>query len=104
MPELPVTCPGCGREYSVPREYAGKPLRCKVCKTLYDAPDPARGQFRCPFCQATLPPRKRWRASMVGQIIAILLFLSIAGIPFFWVGLLFGQWEHSCRGCGIRLG
>ena len=34
-------CPGCGREYNLKDEYAGKNIKCKIetCKTLMTVPD-----------------------------------------------------------------
>lgn len=60
-------------------------------------------QFRCPYCQSTLPPLIRKRVSGAGWTLFILLFLFTCAI-FCWFALLIQEEYRICASCGTKLG
>ena len=67
--DVEVTCPGCGRSYTVPRLYVGKVGRCRVCGAAVKVPaeagaggeaagsiaDPAAPHYVCTGTEEKLP-------------------------------------------------
>jgi len=62
---------------------------------------PLQPQFRCPFCQSTLPPWLRTKVSTAGWVLFILLLCFC--FPLCCLGLLIRTEYTVCQSCGMKL-
>lgn len=58
----------------------------------------------CPYCHASTRAQPASKVTTAGWIIFAVLLISIIGIPFCWIGLLFRENYYRCGSCGILLG
>lgn len=62
-----------------------------------------QAQFRCPYCQSSLPPLRKSEVSNAGWVLFWVLFLFTCAL-LCWIGLLIRNEFHVCASCGMKLG
>jgi hypothetical protein len=62
-----------------------------------------RARFHCPFCGSDEVPVVRKKVAVGGWILLGLFAISVALLPFCWVGLFIRDEYAVCYHCGVRV-